>query len=247
MCAIHLTPEISEFLKEAIERLNAHPRDVNKAAKVLVEAITRAEAGDPRLSPASAYATLGRRRLMLEQLCYYLGNIESGSAQTFLMERMEREPDDWVKRGIVVGLAFGGQDKPQKRYIAELRAERLSGAATPMNNVNIGFHLSFFGDQPYDPEYPDRDMGFEECGKTVDRLVYQLGTNTNRPNWQIDLYTLLDLRYRTASRGSYWAHVKANSTRLQRLYDRLIDSPETGTWQETADLKLVLSEAINGK
>ena len=102
----------------------------------------------------------------------YLGNLESRIAQTFLLDRIDKELDEWIRRGISVGLAFEGQYKPLDKYLAELRAERSRGGETPKSDANIGFHLSFFGDQPFDPERPDYDMGFDECGKTVARLVY---------------------------------------------------------------------------
>ena len=36
MCASYLNPEVSEFLKEAIDRLNTHPKEVSEAATILI-------------------------------------------------------------------------------------------------------------------------------------------------------------------------------------------------------------------
>jgi hypothetical protein len=236
MCASYLTPEVSEFLKEAIDQLNTQPRQVSKAVRTLIDGISRARTTDL----LNATSDSGRRRLMIEQLCYYLGNLESNAAQTFLLKLIDTEPDEWIRRGIAVGLAFGGQYKPLEKYIDELRQERLSNAATPKSEANFGFHLSFFGDQPFDPEYPDKDMGFDACGKTVARLIYQLGTDTNRPNWRIDLYTLLDLQYREKSRESYWASMRDNGSHLRRVLERFSETIEVSTWTETVDLRRLL-------
>jgi hypothetical protein len=245
MCASYLTPEVSEFLKEAIERLNVQPREISKAVTILMDGIARAGTTDILLNTEPAQR--GRKRLMLEQLCYYLGNLESRTAQSFLLNLIESETDEWIRRGIAIGLAFGGQYKPLEKYLKELRDERNRGGKTPKSDANIGFHLSFFGDQPFDPEYPDRDMGFDECGKTVERLVYQLGTHTNRPNWRIDLYTLLDLRNRAASDRSYWARMRANMTNLCRIYEQFARIAGTKEWLEVRDLGELLKDDRLGR
>jgi hypothetical protein len=234
MYASHLTAEVSEFMKEAIDRVNEQPREVSQAVAIVTDAIQRA--GSSGMLPPSVVNAPGRQRLMLQQLCYYLGNLESRPAQEFLVDRLGGETDPWIRRGIAVGLAFGGMYGPLEEYLQLLRAERKRGPDVPLNSANIGYHLSFFGDQPFDPSCPDRDMGFPECGRTVDRLIYQLGTETNRPNWRIDLYTVLDLSNRTPSLDSYWSRMKANLGRLEAVYDRLSHDAGTAAWEEELDL-----------
>lgn len=237
MFASHLAPEVSEFIKEAIDDTNTRPKQQAEASanfqQALKEYTSKVEIEDLGIQE-------DRFRFMKEQLCYYLGNLHLKEAHDFLLDHLEVEEDEWVRRGIAVGLAFGGIYEPLAQYLNDLAKERSGPSPHPRNEANIGFHLSFFGDQPFDPADPEKDFGFPECSKTVARLSYQLTTRTNRPNWQIDLYTLLDLRNRTLSLESY-EQALAESVPALNMALRMLESDTAARdWNEAEHLRQLL-------
>jgi hypothetical protein len=221
-----LTAEVSEFLKECIKRISGNQRSSRSCVSILTGIIESASGG--------SLASAGKRgRLVLQQAYYYLGNIRSPESKSYLLDKLDKEDDPLLKRAMIVGLAFGGHLEPLDKYIEELRYERSSGNGTPLNDLNIGFHLSFFGDQPFDPESPEVDLGMSNCDKTVSRLSYQITTSTNQPNWRIDLYTLLDLRNRQCSIASYKASINENRKTLEAALKIFQGDRVAKSWPET--------------
>lgn len=130
-------------------------------------------------------------------------------------------------------------------YIEGLRAERSSGAEPVENAVNVGFHLSFFGDQPFDPLRPDVDQGGADCSRTIRRLIYQLDTETDRGSWRMNLYTIADLwRYRAVSRQSCGEALVQQAATLRAIIARLKEDPWSAWWPELDEVADVIAEAM---
>jgi len=233
----HVSPEVSEFLKEYIGRLRSDAR----LRKRLGQALRQAYAFS-REEPAAVSDERSRARIAREQLGYYLGNLPDADVQRFLRAEAAAETDPWVRRGIIIGLSFGGDATLLEGYIDRLSEERRDpSGGTSENDVNLGFHLSFFGDQPFDVLRPDVDQGLPTCSRTVARLIYQLQTETDRGSWRLNLYTLCDLfEHRRISRGDFSTAAAAHSPQLRRLLSRLSTDSRTNVWPELARLSAIL-------
>ena len=219
------SPEVSEFLKEFLVEVNGSPKLQQSSYE--------------RLSAAFASATTeggphDRIRIARQQLGYYLGNVRYARAHQWLKDALASESDPWVRRGIAVGLAFGGDLDALDEYVDALRSE-LDGDDRRENAVNLGFHLTFFGDQPVDVKSPETDQGGESCAKTVEGLVYQLGTETDRPSWRLNLYTLwyLVTQARVELRESAGQRLRDLGGTAPELVQQLLRDPAASQWPET--------------
>lgn len=238
----NMSPEVSEFLKEYITRAHESSRLLNSVAKSMMLAydINRFS---PDYQPNQDDSQVGadRARIARVQLSYYLGSIRLPSARLFLRAALATEQDRLTRRAIALGFSFGGDSGLLDDYIAMLTEERRVGGACPENDVNIGFHLSLFGDQPLRPLHPDIDQGIATCERTVGRLTYQLETETDRGSWRLNLYTLVDLfTHRPVSRRSFVSAVRDNRSSLSRAVARLRDDTHCSGWPEIEALATVL-------
>lgn len=232
-----LSPEVSDFLKELLLRVQRQPRS---RERIVANCITALEG----LKGAPTQMRSHRVRIARQQLYYYLGNLRDDHAIDYVTARIDTERDRWVQRGMIIGLAFGGVSAPLDDYVSALRRERETGTMPPvLNEVNWGFHLSFFGDQPLDSRRPDVDRRLPDCGKTVRRLLYQLGTVTDRANWRLNLYTLVDLaRHRSESRNDFDNTMREQLSVAKRIVEDLSADPEACGCVELAEFKQLLAE-----
>lgn len=220
------SPEVSEFLKEYL--VQAEPRAKERIASIGITTY-RLCADDPRLDPVDR----ARARLAREQLGYYLAALSLPQVRSFFLSELHTEPDAWLRRGIVIGLAIGGDTALLDQYVDLLAAERDAGGDPVENSVNNGFNLTFFGDQPLDVLHPDRDQGGPRCRKTITTLVYQLQTETDRGSWRLDLYSLLDLwLHREESRADCVETLRGEIPALRRIAATLRGRPDCSWWRE---------------
>lgn len=238
----YLSPEVGEFLKEYLVLINREPGLRTRAASNGLRAL-RTVARDRAVSEHND----PRTRIALEQLYYYLGNLELPEVQDSLEAQMKDETDPWLRRGLAIGLAFSGRSEPIAKYISELRSERdVLGAEGPLNAVNIGSALSYFGDQPFDSARPDIDAKLPGSGRTVSTFLYQLTTETERGCWRIDLYTLVDLwRWRPMARPSIRATVLERVEEIESTLDRLSHDPYSSAWLELDEFRSVVKECLD--
>lgn len=234
--SVPLSPDVSEFLKGMIAAANADAGERERIARGAVHAF---EQNALETSPDGTGAT----RLARQQLAYYLGNLRTPTASAFLRQRLEQEEDVFTRRGIMIGLAFGGNLEYIDAYVELLRTARASmtqeGAVEAA--VNMGFHLSFFGDQPFDVRRPEHDQGLPFCDRTVRRLTYQLGTTIDRASWRLNLFTLVDLAsHRTASVMNYRLAVRECRNELSRILVRMREDLEARQWPELLELERIL-------
>jgi hypothetical protein len=236
-----VSAEVSEFLKEYLGRARSSSRIMSKIVQNLNEAydINADVAANSNLTE-SAKARIGKA-----QIGYYLGVLQSPLTIPVLELIYERESDPWIRRGISVGLSLGGTEDKYHEYINRLRQERSAKTQQLENDVNVGFHLSFFGDQPFDPLRPDVDQGGPDCSRTIQRLVYQLDTETDRGSWRLNLYTLQDLwHHRQVSRRSSGGALAQHAAALQRIVGKLRSDPWSAWWPELDEVEAAVAEAI---
>jgi hypothetical protein len=233
----YLSPEVAEFLKGYIQQADSSTH--RRIARIGLEAY---DSLVPRVG--SDGSPDGRARLIRQALGYYLGNIPLREVKEALRSRLASEPDMWIRRGITIGLAFGGDTEPLNDYVDMLAHERQAGDICPENDVNNGFNLTFFGDQPLDVLHPERDQGGRRCGKTVTRLIYQMQTGTDRGSWRLDLYSILDLwKNRVQSAEDCLAIARLHLPTLERMVEQFRGDGESAGWPEVAALEGLISAA----
>ena len=182
-------------------------------------------------------------RIARQQAAYYLGIPDSVDARKFLINALDTECDPWAKRSISIALGFSGERTYLEKYVKILRDERAAAHGAKVHNaLNLGFHLSFFGDQSFQPHAPDEDQGLPHCENTVKALIYQTGTETDRGCWQLNLYTLIDLAYhRPVSVDDFKRTMREQSSKARALVSELLLDSEARNWQETREFQKLVS------
>jgi hypothetical protein len=190
----------------------------------------------------------GRRTIAREQVGYLLGMLGDSRIRADLAALMDREastwePDHLVRRGIAFGLANGGAAEVADSYVQALREDRELEGSTPERDANIGFHLSFRGDQLFEPEHPGRIGRHPDPVRTVADLVRGLDEDKHRGSWRIKLFTLVDLGQHPAiAPDTFERAVAPHLERLHEILERREADPQTRDWVELAELREVLDE-----
>jgi hypothetical protein len=232
-----LSGEVSRMLLEFIERLRRQPRLAARAVANLDAIVSFASnAGRDAITRA-------RTRIARQQAAYYLGAIGGSAARRALSDAISEEPDLWVARGMAIGLSLSGDHDHLMTQIERRRTERSAGGSTPYCDVNLGYHLSFAGDQPLDVLAPDADQGESSCALTVATLVRQLELPGKRGSWRSTLFTFVDLaKHRPISRASFEDAVRRDRKRLEVVLTRLQVDPESQEWPEVDEATNILAE-----
>ncbi|MFF7977147.1 trypsin-like peptidase domain-containing protein [Streptomyces sp. NPDC007905] len=239
-----ISAEVSEFVKEYLERVNRNSRVLSRVCDVCFESFLDNSADTCGVDADD----IARARVARQQLAYYLGNLRSRRITKFLEEKLAQESDLWIQRGIILGLAFGGTMQPLKNYVDRLRDNRISGRNLAENEVNIGYTLTFFGDQATDEFRPEVDQGLNDCERTVRRLIYLVGTETDRECWRLNLFTLVELwHHRKWSRERYALAMRECTRELTVILKRLTDDPDSASWPELEELRVIQSAIARGK
>lgn len=228
------SPSVSELYKEYVAVLRrrdpARLVRLSERSRRAIE-VLEADHGHDR----EAY---GRLRLAVGQLLYYIGVIGVAAGVGYLRSRLPDEKDAWLQRNIMLGLAFTGDLSEESRYVESLRDERRRRSQCPLNEANLGFHFSFFGDQPLDPTAPEIDQGLHRCDLTVSSLIYQLGRPVTTATWMIDLYTLVDLWANVPwARATVEAYAAEHLRSLRRCLAVFKADPVSRGWPDVARLR----------
>ncbi|GAA2160976.1 hypothetical protein GCM10009826_28950 [Humibacillus xanthopallidus] len=233
----YLSPQVSDFIKDELKNTSSSSGIARQLAQNLQGALASYDREAAR-EPDSI-----RLRSTIQQICYYLSSLPLEPVRNLMLDRLAIEHDPWVSRGLAIGLSFGGETKGIDQYIESLRRERTLGRTTAANDLNIGYHLSFFGDQPFDPVQPYLDRRLNTVSSTVSRLIYQLSIETDFGSWRLDLYTILDLyHHRTISRDSVTSTLFENRDLLNWVQTHFQSDPRTKDWPETRELGELLDE-----
>lgn len=233
---------VSRMLLEFIERLMRNPRAASEASERLIEVI-QSQPTNGATDSSTAQLRNARLRIGRQQAAYYLGALRTARARRFLTEAVSIETDLWVARGMAIGLSLSGDDSAMMGQIDKRRAERAGAEATPLCDVNIGYHLSFAGDQPLDIFAPDVDQGYPVCSLAVNTLARQLEIHSKRGSWRSTLFTFVDLaRNREISRPSFCEAARRDAERFRAGIDRMARDPEMARWPELTEAQQILDE-----
>ncbi len=188
-----------------------------------------------------------RVRIAHEQVCYFFGALGSPRVREELLEFVDPdsdlfEEDEWIRRGVLFGLADGGDERAADMYVDALRAERDAGGCAA-RDTNIGFHLSFRGDQEFDVERPDAIADDPECERTVAGLVRGLGQERHAGSRRIKLFTLLELaEHPQIPRQGFEDAIEPQLGALAAIAERLAADPTSASWPELPELERLLRE-----
>lgn len=163
--------EIATFLKQMLEA-----KDIAFAEKDLVVdnllKVYQNRRGDDLQSVA-----------IRQHASHYLALVKTKQAVQFLEQAWMQEPNKWVQRGMMVGLALYCE-RPDilEQYINIIRDDAETAS------INVGYHLVYYGDQI--PEAGYYDQGGERCDGTLQAILRHLKSERHRNNWILDMVTL---------------------------------------------------------
>jgi hypothetical protein len=229
--------EVSRMLLEFITRLHSQPRVASRAREVLRTVLDEPASGSP------SALTRARVRIARQQAAYYLGAVGGPASRAILTETVASEQDAWVARGMAIALSLAGDSRVLDEQIEARRRERSSDGPSPLCDVNLGYHLSFAGDQPLDILAPDLDQGDPTCALTVSTLIRQLEMPEKRGSWRSTLFTLADLAHnRPVSRASFEEAVRRDRARFDAALQQLADDPGCREWPELAEARAAVDD-----
>jgi transcriptional regulator with XRE-family HTH domain len=166
--------DVGTFLKGILvsEEISTHDKDL--IVSMLIKVYQRNGKDDPRSVTIRQHAS------------HYMTLVGTKQAVEFLEQACEREPNKWVQRGIMVGLAlYCDRTDILERYINIIRQD------TEAASINIGYHLVYYGDQAEELGYYDR--GGEKCDGTIQAILRRLRDERFRKGWVLDMLTLSTL------------------------------------------------------
>jgi hypothetical protein len=230
-----LSAEVSGICEELLEAAAAvDPDALRRALRTAIEN------EDPDLPAA-------RIRIAREQVCYFFGVIQHEGMRSELFRFVEvgspdREEDPLIRRAILFGLADGGCVRAADMYVDRLREEREAGE-TLERDTNIGFHLTFRGDQRFDLDHPDAIGRNARCIRTVAALIRGLEQSEHRGSRRIKLFTLLDLAQNPkVDHDCFRAEMGKNAESLQEIRKDLGKRKSSRDWPELQELDELLAE-----
>src|SRR6266487_3158488 len=131
---------------------------------------------------------------------HYLTNLKTPHAIQFLEQIYYQEPNKWVQRGIMVGLAlYCDRIDILEEYIKLIRND------SEVASINLGYHLVYYGDQAQECGYYDQKE--ERCDGTLRSLFRHIHNERHKNSWPLDILTLADLletRGITILAQEYW-------------------------------------------
>jgi hypothetical protein len=170
--AASLPFDIATFLKKMLKESTSYEKDLIVANLITVYQRNRKQEKQPTT--------------IRQQASYFLTNLATEQAVCFLEEVHQEEPNKWVQRGIMVGLAlYAGKTEMLEQYIQIIRKD--AQAAT----INTRYHLIYYGDQTGDLDTPEQIIAHSE--KTVAALFRHLQNERYQNGWALDLFTLSTL------------------------------------------------------
>lgn len=229
------TPEVTFFVKESTLRLADQESARRQAADRLRQALwdklhSRREVADERTARTMNFAA--------GQIAYYLGMIGDTEIKRSLEDAIAEEPDFWVKRCGVIGLAFGGEPKMFHEFIDQMRSEIEADDFTSTRK-NIGVELGFYGDQDFDRLDPTRDAGGDSCKHTVGRSLLELRLDVEAANWRMILFNLLYLaRYRAPE--CFYREIAERKDELRKILLMMAVDPNRAKYPEISELLGIL-------
>lgn len=170
--ATSLPFDIATFLKKMLKESASYEKDLIVANLITVYQRNRRQEKRPTT--------------IRQQASYFLTNLATEQAVRFLEKVYQEEPNKWVQRGIMVGLAlYASRAEMLERYLQIVQQDREAAA------INVGYHLIYYGDYAGDLDSFDPFEQTITCSeKTVAALIRHLQNERYRDGWALNLLTL---------------------------------------------------------
>ena len=163
--------EVSAFLKDMLNAKDLTKYDKEQMANTLIKVYQQSGTNDDHGA------------VIRQNASYYLTVVGTQKGVQFLEQTHQQEPNKWVQRGIMVGLALNCHRADiLERYINIVNTDPEAAS------INIGYHLVHYGDQALEEGYYDK--GGENCAGTVRAIFHHLVSEDYRNYWVLDLLTL---------------------------------------------------------
>ncbi len=169
-----LSMEIGIFLKALLDAKACSGSERDHVVDVLIAAYQQNSRDDQRSVT------------IRENASHYLAFLGTPKAIQFLEQAYAAEPDKWVQRGMMVGLALLCKRSDILDHYIDLILNDPEAAS-----INIGYHLVYYGDQPPEEGYYDR--GGQRCKGTLRSIFRRLKSEYYSSGWALDLLTLRTL------------------------------------------------------
>ena len=229
------SPNVMEPCEEIL-----HDRLVRHDEPIIASLRGALEADDgPAMSP-------GTRRIAREQIAYLLGALANEGLTGELAVMLDRaspryEHDELIRRALAVGMANGGEAEFADWLADELREERQAGGPSPIADANIGFLLSFRGDQPFNIDHPAIVEPDPNPVRLIAHLVSNLADGRHPASRRIKLATLMDLAHPARIKPERFnAAILPHREVLLALLDRRDKHLVPSDWPEVGELRAVL-------
>ncbi|MEP1143754.1 MAG: hypothetical protein ABJH52_08540 [Henriciella sp.] len=127
---------------------------------------------------------------VVEQMLFLLAHVKSQNAQTFCKTFAEKSESGFVRRGVAIGLAFGGEPELLRNYIQELIDEAHSNKLLTKNAENLEHQIYYFGASCVSSDVKTRKFSELDMAPLVSKLLEQLDSEAHEASRAIDIYTL---------------------------------------------------------
>ena len=166
--------EVVTFLKEMLDERDGFHYEKDLIANNLIKVYQHYKGDDLRSVTIRQHAS------------HYLARLGTRQAMLFLEQTSKEEPNKWVQRGMMVGLAFYcNRTDILEHYIKIIRDDQEAAS------INLGYHLVYYGDQGQELGY--YDQGGEKCDGTIRALLRRLSNERYTNGRVLDILTLSTL------------------------------------------------------
>jgi hypothetical protein len=176
-----------------------------------------------------------------ETIRQHVGNLLTGVADPttarFLADYIDREPSEFVRRGITVGLALQqGRTDLLTQYVDRLRTGLENGDSAVA--IQLGYSRIYHGDQDWNGSW--EDDGTPEVSRTIDAQIDRLLSARNRELseriWPLTMFTLRAI----LEGGRGWSTIDADPKRKTQLISFLrVSDPRRGHNFEDERIRLL--------
>jgi hypothetical protein len=177
-----ISAEIAAFLKDKIYNSSLEKKNSNNGK---IERNLKNAYQKWKMENSNDYKNI----LVREQACHFLSRLNNKRSKEFLEKIFLEEQDQYVKRGIYIGLILFCH---QKNYVEEYVKILTTGdEAKEASSINVGYYLIYYGDQFFKNDFHD-ERG-KKCDGTIQAIMRHLKSESHEPCWAIDLITLRTL------------------------------------------------------
>lgn len=163
--------DIAAFLKAMLKSFDCYKYDSEIIVDNLIRVTNNSTGNDYR-------STVAR-----ENASHFLAYLGTPKAIQFLEKSYLNEPNKWVQRGMMVGLALLCKKESMLDCYINMIYKDPEAAL-----INLGYHLVYYGDQAAEEGY--YDQGGAKCDGTLRAIFRHLNNERYQSGWALDLLTL---------------------------------------------------------